>query len=56
MGAHWVVGYLGAMVYYDHAHYMRVGGLGEIQKHVDVYPKLTTIPNGFTEKQPQRFE
>jgi hypothetical protein len=44
------------MVYYDHTHHMRVGGIGEIQKHVDVFPKLITIQNGFAKKRPQRFE
>jgi hypothetical protein len=56
MGAHWVVGYLGVVGYYDHAHHVRVVVLGEVQRPIGVCPKLTTSLDELVEKHPQRLE
>jgi len=56
MGIHWVIAYLRVAGYHDHAHYMRVIVLVEVQILIGVCPKLTASLDEFIEKHPQRLK
>jgi hypothetical protein len=55
-GAHWMVGYLGVVGYYDHSLHVRVVVLGEVQIPIGVCPKITTNLDELAKKHTQRIE